>query len=85
MDDRVDLCGSLDDFGYPELLKRLHDERATATLKLSHDGVEKSVHFSEGELIFARSNNPNDRLGEFLLSRGVINLKQYLESSLLIG
>jgi hypothetical protein len=45
----------------------------------------KTVDFQDGKVVFARSNNPDDRLGEFLLRKGVISLRQYLESAALIA
>src|SRR5204863_6058548 len=55
------------------------------TLAVWHAGVVKTVDFQRGRVVFARSNNPDDRLGEFLLRKGVVSLRQYLESSRLIG
>lgn len=73
--------GSLTEIGFPELLKQCFDGGWSGNLVVRSDDIEKSVSFQDGRLVFARSNNPNDRLGEFLLRRGLITLRQYLESS----
>ena len=75
------LSGRLGECSFPELLRRMHDAGATGTLALEREGVVKTVYFEEGRLIFARSTDPDDRLGEFLLRRGSISLRQYVESS----
>ena len=42
--------------------------------------MAKSVYLSEGRLIFATSNDPDDRLGERLLRKGLISYRALEES-----
>jgi hypothetical protein len=42
--------------------------------------VGRSVTVQEGRLVFASSSSPDDRLGELLLRRGQISLRQYVDA-----
>jgi hypothetical protein len=42
--------------------------------------VGRSVLVQEGRLVFASSSSPDDRLGELLLRRGQISLRQYVDA-----
>ena len=72
--------GSLAELSFPELLKELHQAGHEGSLRLERQGIVKTLLLQDGRVVFARSNNPDDRLGEFLVRRGVISLEQYLQS-----
>jgi len=72
--------GSLAERDFPELVHDLHRERATGLLTLAHAGVGRSVTVQDGRLVFASSSSPDDRLGELLLRRGQISLRQYIDA-----
>lgn len=74
------LEGSLAECDFPELVHDLHRERATGLLTLAHAGVGRSVTVQAGRLVFASSSSPDDRLGELLLRRGQISLRQYVDA-----
>ncbi len=74
------LKGNLKETSLPKLLVRINRERLTGTLKVSTDLFEKKLYFISGDLIFASSNYEDDRLGEFLLKIGKINIQQYEKS-----
>jgi hypothetical protein len=46
--------------------------------------VTKSVHLHMGRVVYARSSDPDERLGEDLLLRGRITVRQYVEASRLV-
>lgn len=48
-------------------------------MTLTHQGV-RSVVVQEGRLVFATSSNPDDRLGELLLRRGRLSLRQLVNA-----
>ena len=48
-------------------------------------GQVKSVVVQKGRLVFASSSSRDDRLGELLLRRGRITVRQYAEASAAIG
>jgi hypothetical protein len=79
------LQGSLAERDFPSLVQALYEQRWTGTLTLTHVGVGKSVTVHEGRLVFASSSSPDDRLGELLLRRGRLTLKQFTTASLAIA
>jgi Domain of unknown function (DUF4388) len=72
--------GSLAERDVPELVQVVHERRWTGTLTLTHMGVGKSVNVQDGRLVFASSTSPDERLGELLLRRGKITLRQLSEA-----
>jgi hypothetical protein len=72
--------GGLAERDFSELVHDLHKERATGLLTLTHVGVGRGVLVQEGRLVFASSSSPDDRLGELLLRRGQISLRQYVDA-----
>jgi hypothetical protein len=48
----------------------------TGVLTAAHGDVERSVYFFRGDVVWASSTSPNDRLGEFLLKRGRVTREQ---------
>ena len=77
MESRFDL--SLTPF--PLVLSRLYEGGATGALLLNSGSHVKRVFLQAGAVIFAASNDRNDRLGEMLLRRGVLRLDDYLAAS----
>jgi hypothetical protein len=74
------LQGSLAEHDLPDLLQALHERRWSGILTLTHMGVGRSMTIQNGRLVFAASSSPDDRLGELLLRRGRISLKQFVEA-----
>lgn len=72
--------GSLEQHSLPELLRPLVREQKTGLLRCRRGRVTKTIYLSEGRLIFARSTDPDDRLGETLLRKGLINYRALEES-----
>jgi hypothetical protein len=71
--------GSLAEYDFPGLVQALHERRWTGLLTLTHAGVGRSVVVQEGRLVFASSSSPDDRLGELMLRRGRITLRQFID------
>jgi hypothetical protein len=74
------LKGSLEAQGLPELLRPLVRAKRTGVLRFARRRFLKTVYLSEGRVIFATSNDPDDRLGEMLLRKGRISYRA-LEAS----
>ena len=72
--------GSLADTDFPDLIHALHDRRWTGTIQLNRGRVDSTVLVQDGRLSFATSNNRDDRLGELLLRKEKITLRQYYEA-----
>jgi hypothetical protein len=84
-DEGLTLHGSIEDTSVPELLKSVLGSGETGVLTFRKGDVTKSVHLHMGRIVYARSSNPDERLGEDLLLRGKISARQYLEASRLIA
>ena len=74
--------GNLAQTCFPLLLARHHGDGSTGTIEV-HEGLfQKKVYLREGRVIFAASNNRNDRLGEMLLRRGALKVPDYMAASM---
>jgi hypothetical protein len=74
------LKGSLEERSVPEVLRPRVRAKRTGVLRFARRRFVKTVYLSEGRLIFATSNDPDDRLGEMLLRKGRISYR-VLEAS----
>ena len=72
--------GSLADTDFPDLIHALHDRRWTGTIELNRGRVDSTVLVQDGRLMFATSTNRDERLGELLLRKERISLRQYYEA-----
>ena len=59
--------------------------RGSGKLHLKQARLERTLHWLEGEIIFATSNTPEQSLGQFLLRNGKITQEQYDESAQRVG
>jgi hypothetical protein len=57
----------------------------TGVLHFSDAGQSKTLYFREGKIAYATSSVADDRLGEFLLKRGQITVRQFLDASKLVS
>jgi curved DNA-binding protein CbpA len=71
------VSGRISDFRLPALLQFFRRERKTGVLTLQRNDLNKSIYLEDGDIIFATSLYPDDRLGETLLKEGKISFKQY--------
>ncbi len=83
-DSSLTLRGRIEESSVPELLKSVLSSGETGVLTFTSGEITKSVFMHKGKVTYARSNNPDERLGECLLLRGKITARQYLEASKLI-
>ena len=81
MTDKIVLSGDLTEIRFPTLLMSLYRERETGVLTLTGLTYRKSLYIEEGKIIFASSDDPDDRLGECLLRRNMITAQNYLDSA----
>jgi hypothetical protein len=82
--EELTIQGSLSEASLPELLASISRSRETGVLNFHDMGRWKTIYFKEGRVVFATSNQQDDRLGEFLLKGGRITVRQFLEASKLI-
>jgi hypothetical protein len=78
------LRGEIEETNVPELLKSVLGSGESGVLTFRKGHVTKSVHLHMGRVVYARSSDPDERLGEDLLLRGRITVRQYVEASRLI-
>lgn len=83
-DDDLTIRGQIGTSSVPELLRSLLSSGETGILTLRQGEFAKSIFIYQGRVVYAASNNPDERLGENLLLRGKITARQYLEASKLI-
>lgn len=74
------LAADLSVFPLPEVLRIVHEARLSGLLYVTAGEHAKSVHLHGGEVVFATSNQPLDRLGESLVRAGVLTLEQLREA-----
>ena len=69
--------GDLADLELPRILWSLHKSRYSGRVDLHQGDVEKQLWLDGGELVFARSSEPEDRLVNALVRRGLLTRVQY--------
>ncbi len=83
-DRALTLRGTIEETSVPELMRSVLGSGETGVLTFHRRGVTKSVYLHVGRIVYARSSDPDERLGEDLLLQGKITVRQYLEASKLI-
>ncbi len=79
------LRGTLKEQDLADLVISLQSQKATGSLRLSNGPVTKSIYLKEGQIVFASSNQPEDRLGEVLLRLGKISPEQFFHTTELVS
>jgi hypothetical protein len=80
--------GSLRSMALPDLLQWLGNALKTGTLEVEHNKICKRIVFRKGRVIACGSDDPPERLGHFLLSRGRITevmLREALRRQEVVG
>lgn len=72
--------GSLGELSVPAILRALVRADKTGPLRFTRARTTKTVYLSGGRIIFATSTDPDDRLGEMLLRKGLITYRDLEES-----
>ena len=70
------LSSDVRSFALADLLSLVHSTGKSGLLLFEFEGEEKAIYLSRGEVVFAESNLPVDRLGECLLRAGSIDTDQ---------
>jgi curved DNA-binding protein CbpA len=69
----------------PIILKEILKNKSSGELIIKFDNFKKSIFFFEGDLIFAKTNVIQERLGEILFKLGKIDSTQYWNINKLIN
>jgi hypothetical protein len=75
------LAGRLEGISLPDLLWAMCRCHSTGVLRMTRDEIEKAVYIEDGQIVFASSSDPDDRLGELFLRGGIVTIDQ-LEDAL---
>lgn len=65
--------GDLKAIELPEAIRKILTEKQTGKLRIASGPLEKCIFFKNGEVVFATSNQPDERLGEMLHREGKIS------------
>ncbi len=74
------LQGNIEYMPLPDLLQWIEMNRKTCVLNIVCDGLNSIFYMENGKIIYASSQFKGYRLGEFLVSKGVLNEAQLLHA-----
>lgn len=80
MPEKAILQGDLSKIQLPDVLSFVAMIRHSGKLVVRRAGLERTIHWTNGEIVFASSGSPEHSLGQFLLRNGKITQEQYEES-----
>jgi uncharacterized protein DUF4388 len=75
------LQGRLEDVHFSEILLTISQRKETGVLHVVRSRIEKDIYFQDGRIVFAKSNDRDERLGELVLRSGKIGYRHLDESS----
>jgi curved DNA-binding protein CbpA len=78
--ERLSISGFLRHYQMSDILLDLKKSNKTGIFEIIKGPIHKKLYIKNGDMVFATSNEDEDRLGEFLLRVGKINLDQYFQS-----
>ncbi|MEK6775940.1 MAG: DUF4388 domain-containing protein [bacterium] len=77
----IKLEGNLSEISVPQVFHALSISNATGIFTWKHSTQERMVYIAQGKIVFAISNDKEERLGEALLRSGKIRVKDFIEGS----
>jgi len=80
MKNEVPVRGSLKHYSFSQILTYLNRQQKTGVLTVENKDIKKNIFVKNGSVIFASSNQNEDRLGEMLIRAGKITPEQYDKS-----
>lgn len=80
MENQEVLNGRLEEVRFPEVILQISKRKETGVLHIRRYQVEKDVFFQNGNVVFARSTDLDERLGEVLLRLGKVTCRQVDDS-----
>jgi Domain of unknown function (DUF4388) len=75
------LQGRLEDVHFSEILLTISQRKETGVLHVVRYRIEKDIYFQDGRIVFAKSNDRDERLGELVLRSGKVSYRHLDESS----
>jgi hypothetical protein len=80
-DDDLAIRGEIETTPVPELLRSILRSGETGILTVTSGDAVKSIYIQAGRVVYASSNNKDERMGEVLLIRGKLTARQFVEAS----
>jgi len=80
-DDDLVIRGEIETTSVPELLRSILGSGETGVLTIRNGEAVKRIFILSGRVAYASSNNPDERMGEVLLTRGKITVRNFVEAS----
>jgi hypothetical protein len=80
-DDDLAIRGEIETTSVPELLRSILKSGETGILTVTNGDALKSIYIQAGRVVYASSNNKDERMGEVLLLRGKLTARQFVEAS----
>ncbi|HEX2225216.1 MAG TPA: DUF4388 domain-containing protein [Thermoanaerobaculia bacterium] len=74
------IVGNLQTMQLEELLQWLSQSKKTGTLEIKDGKLEKKIFFKDGRILSSASNKPEEYLGNFLVSHGLITEEQLMRA-----
>src|SRR6185295_17754330 len=74
------IVGNLRTMQLEELLQWLSQSKKNGTLEIVNGKVEKKIFFKEGRILSSASNKPEEYLGHFLVSHGLLSEEQLIRA-----
>jgi uncharacterized protein DUF4388 len=68
----IPLSGNIKSTPLSDILEDLRRSKSTGTLTLRRGGFVKCIHVKDGQIVFASSTDPRDRIGEALVKAGKV-------------
>lgn len=81
MSEDLIIRGTLEESSMPELLRSVSKSHESGVLTCYIHEHTRSIYIREGQIIFAHSNNNDERFGEVLLQAGRITFRQFLDAA----
>jgi curved DNA-binding protein CbpA len=78
--ERLSIYGNLKHFPLSDIFLGLQRSEKTGILEMKNSPILKKIYIKNGDMIFATSNQEEDRLGEVLVKAGKLTLEQYYQS-----
>ena len=75
------LCADVRAFSLADVMQMLHGSGKSGFLQFEQGECAKSVYLHAGEVVFAASNQPIDRLGESLVRSGVLGIVEHQKAN----
>ncbi|MFQ3580701.1 DUF4388 domain-containing protein [Chloracidobacterium validum] len=79
------LQGDLVQDGLPDVIRRIYTRRLSGELVVRQQAISKAIYFELGAIVFARSNDRADRIGESMMRNGLLSQADFLRASEAMG